>query len=54
MYMFSLFSGDVDLKEKLAEWQKYYNWHRPHGTHAGYTTYEVLMAKMIGKIQWQP
>ena len=26
---------DEDIHEKLAEWQHYYNWERPHGAHHG-------------------
>lgn len=50
-YQFLEYTGDVDLNEKLAEWEKFYNLHRPHGAHAGFTPFEVLMAKMKGKIQ---
>jgi len=53
-YQFLEYTGDVDLNEKLEEWQKYYNLHRPHGAHTGYTPFEVLMAKMKGEIQRQP
>lgn len=45
------YEGFVDLNEKLAEWQKSYNLHRPHGTLAGFTPFEVLMAKLKSKIQ---
>jgi hypothetical protein len=24
-----------DLEDQLAEWQHYYNWHRPHSAHHG-------------------
>ena len=35
----------VDLNEKLFEWEKYYNLHKPHSAHAGYTPFEVLGLK---------
>ena len=53
-YQLLEYTGDVDLNEKLKEWEGYYNLHRPHSAHAGYTPFEVLMAKMKGNIQRQP
>jgi hypothetical protein len=29
--------SDRDLEPRLAEWQHYYNWHRPHGSLGGKT-----------------
>jgi transposase InsO family protein len=26
-----------DLEDQLQEWQHFYNWHRPHGSHGGLT-----------------
>lgn len=40
------YKDDVDLHEKLAEWEAFYNCHRPHSTHAGKTPYEVLKNKL--------
>ena len=39
-------SGDVDLEEKLGEWERFYNFHRPHGAHNGKTPYEALREKL--------
>ncbi|EOG1984942.1 TPA: integrase core domain-containing protein [Proteus mirabilis] len=36
------YKDDVDLCEKLAEWEVFYNCHHPHLAHAGKTSYEVL------------
>ena len=36
---------DVDLKKKLAAWEKFYNYDRPHGAHKGKTSYEALREK---------
>jgi len=49
------YTDDVDLNKKLEEWEKYYNLHRPHTSHGGFTPYEVLRAKLENKnIQCQP
>ena len=40
--------GDVNLSEKLAQWESYYNLLRPHSTHAGKTPYEMLKQRMLG------
>jgi len=37
---------DVDLEKKLAEWERFYNYDRPHGAHRGNTPYEVLREKL--------
>jgi hypothetical protein len=41
------YTNDVDLHEKLAEWEAFYiyNCHRPHSAHGGKTPYEVLKTK---------
>ena len=36
----------VDLNEKLREWEKFYNYDRPHGAHKGKTPYEALREKL--------
>jgi len=36
----------VDLKNKLEEWEDFYNFHRPHGGLNGMTLYEVLDYRM--------
>jgi transposase InsO family protein len=33
---------DVDLEKKLAAWEKFYNYDRPHGAFNGKAPYEVL------------
>jgi transposase InsO family protein len=40
------YKGDVDLNEKLSEWETYYNFHRPHGGLKGKTPFEILQAKL--------
>jgi transposase InsO family protein len=34
----------VDLSKKLEEWERYYNYNRPHGAFQGRTPYKVLKA----------
>ncbi len=48
-YQFLEYTDDVDLNEKLKEWEKFYNLHRPHSSHGGFTPYEVLKAKLENK-----
>lgn len=45
-YQLLSYTDDVDLNEKLREWENFYNYHRPHGAHGGKTPYEVLKEKM--------
>ena len=35
-------TDDVDLNATLAEWERFYNLHRPHGAFAGNTPYEDM------------
>ena len=42
-YQLYEYTDDVDLTEKLAAWEEFYNLHRPHD---GLTPYEVLKEKM--------
>jgi len=37
---------DVDLEKKLAEWERFYNYDRPHGVHRGRTPYEAPREKL--------
>jgi hypothetical protein len=37
---------EVDLGKKLAAWEGFYNYDRPHGAHSGKTPYEVLREKL--------
>ena len=41
-YQLLTFTGDVDLKKKLDEWESFYNFSRPHGAFKGGTPYEAL------------
>ncbi len=36
------YKDDVDLNKKLEEWERFYNYDRPHGAFKGKTPYEVL------------
>lgn len=45
-YQLLSYNGDVDLKEKLNEWEVFYNYQRPHGAFKGKTPYEILKEKM--------
>ena len=38
--------GDVDLEERLAEWDRFYNFDRPSGAFAGQTPYEALRERL--------
>ncbi|WP_155067216.1 integrase core domain-containing protein [Piscirickettsia salmonis] len=40
------YNGDVDLHDKLAEWEAFYNFQRPHSAHSGKTPYEMLKTKL--------
>lgn len=53
-YQLLEYKDDVDLNVKLDEWEKFYNLHRPHSAHAGFSPYEVLKAKLNSKIECQP
>jgi transposase InsO family protein len=41
-YLLLTYTDDVDLNEKLAEWERFYNYDRPHGAFDGKTPYEAL------------
>lgn len=45
-YQLLTYTDDVDLHAKLAEWEAFYNYHRPHGGLEGKTPYERLIEKM--------
>ena len=40
------YTDDVDLRQKLAEWEQFYNFSRPHGAFNGMTPYEALREKL--------
>jgi len=42
------YKGDVDLRKKLAQWEDYYNFLRPHSAHMGDAPYEKLKQRMLG------
>jgi len=46
-YQLLTYTDDVDLNKKLAAWEDFYNFNRPHGAHAGHTPYEALK-NMLG------
>ena len=41
-YQLLTYTDDVNLNEKLAEWEHFYNFNRPHGAFNGKTPYEAL------------
>ena len=46
-YQLLSYTDDVDLNQKLAEWEDFYNYCRPHTSLNGKTPYEVLREKLI-------
>jgi len=42
------YTDDVNLHKKLAQWEDYYNFLRPHAAHMGKTPYEQLKHRMLG------
>lgn len=42
------YTGDTNLRKKLAQWENYYNFLRPHFSHKGKTPYEKLKHCMLG------
>jgi len=40
------YKDDVGLEKKLAEWENFYNYHRPHGAFAGKAPYEALRERL--------
>lgn len=44
-YQLLTYKDHVDLHAKLAEWEAFYNYHRPHGGLGGKTPYERLVKK---------
>ena len=46
LYQLLSYKGDVDLEHRLAEWEHFYNYHRPHGAFAGRTPYEALRERL--------
>jgi transposase InsO family protein len=47
------YTNDVDLNDKIKQWEDFYNFSRPHKSHGGLTPYEIFRAKMNIEIQGQ-
>lgn len=45
-YQLPTYKGDVDLEKRLGEWERFYNFARPHGAFDGKTPYEALREKL--------
>ncbi|MBW2144027.1 MAG: transposase family protein, partial [Deltaproteobacteria bacterium] len=45
-YQLLTYTDDVDLNEKLAAWERFYNLDRPHGAFKGKTPYEELKCRL--------
>ena len=45
-YQLISYKDDVDLDQKLAEWESYYNFSRPHGAFKGRAPYETLRERL--------
>jgi transposase InsO family protein len=45
-YQLLSYTDDVDLNQKLAKWEQFYNFHRPHGAFSGKTPYEALRSSL--------
>jgi transposase InsO family protein len=41
-YQLLTYTDDVDLNQKLEQWERFYNYDRPHGAFNGKTPYEAL------------
>ena len=52
-YQLLKYKSDVDLNEKITEWENFYNFNRPHKSHGELTPYEMFRAKMNIDIQGQ-
>lgn len=45
------YKGDVYREAKLDEWERFYNYHRPHCAYNGMTHYEALR-EMLNSTNW--
>jgi len=45
-YQLLSYTDDVDLNKKLAHWERFYNFDRPHGAFNGKTPYEALRSML--------
>lgn len=46
IYQLLSYKGDVDLEAKLDDWERFYNFARPHDAHIGETPHEALRDKL--------
>jgi transposase InsO family protein len=46
-YQLLTYTDDVDLNHKLAQWEKFYNYDRPHSAFNGQTPYEAMKELLI-------
>jgi len=46
-YQLLTYKDDVDLNAKLAAWEAFYNYNRPHGAFNGKTPYEMLKRLLV-------
>lgn len=46
-YQLLTYTDDVDLNHKLAQWENFYNYHRPHTAFHGQTPYEAMKVLLI-------
>jgi transposase InsO family protein len=45
-YQLLTYTDDLDLNKKLAQWENFYNYNRPHGAFNGKTPYEALRSML--------
>jgi len=45
-YQLLRYKGDVELEARLADWENFYNYQRPHRAHDGKTPYEALRERL--------
>jgi transposase InsO family protein len=50
-YQLISYRDDVDLHEKLREWENHYNYHRPHGAFGGKTP---LISSRVSSLAEEP
>jgi hypothetical protein len=46
LYLLLSYKSDVDLEAKLGEWERFYNFAKPHGAHSGRPPFEALRDKL--------
>ena len=46
-YQLLTYTDDVDLNKKLEEWERFYNYYRPHSAINGKTPYEALKSTLL-------